>query len=90
MHHTPIFMELETTILISNIAIIIFSVVGISLCIMLVFSAIELRYMTKEYNKERMKLIQYIKYKIENDGQTKSINGTVKEISEFLKNRTIF
>jgi len=83
-------MELETTILISNIAIIIFSVVGISLCIMLVFSAIELRYMTKEYNKERLKLIEYIKYKIETDGQTKSINGTVKEISDYLKNKTIF
>jgi len=83
-------MELETTILISNIAIIIFSVVGILLCIMLIFSAIELRFMAKEYNKERLKLIEYIKYKIEIDGQTKSINGTVKEISDFLKNRTIF
>lgn len=83
-------MELETTILVSNIAIVIFSIVGFSISIVLMFSVFELRMMTKKYNKERMKLIEYIKYKIEIDGQTKSINGKIEEISEYLKNRTMF
>jgi len=82
---------MDTMILIANVAIIISSIAIVVISLLITSAVLEHRAMNKKYQKERLKIIEYIKNKIEFDGKNKaiSIEKTLTDISEALKNNTI-
>ncbi len=82
---------MDTMILIANVAIIISSIAIVVISLLITSAILEHRSMNKKYQKERLKIIEYIKNKIEFDGKSKgiSIEKTLTDISEALKNNTI-
>ena len=88
-HTHPIFME--KMILIANISIIVSAIAIFVISVLIAYAVLEHRAMNKKYNRERLKIIESIKNKIEFDGKSKghSIEKTLTDISKALKNNTI-
>jgi hypothetical protein len=82
---------MDTMILVANISIIVSSIAIFIISLLISYAVLEYRAMNKNYQKERLKIIEYIKNKIEFDGKSKgiSIERTLTDISKALKNNTI-
>ena len=82
---------MDTMILIANISIIISGIAIFVISILIACAVLEHRAMNKKYQRERIKIIEYIKTKIEYDGKNNgsSLSTTLTDISEALKNNTI-
>jgi len=82
---------MDAMILIANISIIVSGIAIFVLSVLIACAVLEHRAMNKKYNRERLKIIKYIKNKIEYDGKNNgsSLSKTLRQISESLKNNTI-
>jgi hypothetical protein len=82
---------MDTMILASNISIIVSGIAIFVISALIACAVLEHRAMNKKYQRERLKIIEYIKNKIEYDGKNNgsSLSKTLTDISKALKNNTI-
>ena len=82
---------MDAMILLANISIIISGIAIFVISILIACAVLDHRAMNKKYQRERIKIIEYIKNKIEYDGKNNgsSLSKTLTDISESLKNNTI-
>jgi hypothetical protein len=82
---------MDTMILAANISIIVSGIAIFVISALIACAVLEHRAMNKKYQRERIKIIEYIKNKIEYDGKNNgsSLSKTLTDISKALKNNTI-